>query len=106
MKKRTAAFAEAAKKAGFQKGKSGNPKGRPKNAKTIPDIFRELASAKQKGVDALTFTCKQIVALAKQGSVAHINIWFDRMEGKPVERVLKQQSTDEIVLNPRHADTD
>mgnify|MGYP006413165429 CR=1 FL=1 len=75
---------------GFMPGKSGNPKGRPKKKKCIPDILRQLTQAKTTdGTTKLTKMLSNIVENAIAGDQFSIQFVADRMEGKPAQ-VIKQ----------------
>lgn len=71
----------------FQKGQSGNPKGRPKRPFTFKYAIEQALRAK--GPDGLPFRrriARKLVELADQGSIDAIRILLDRIDGKVVER--------------------
>ena len=71
---------------GFVKGKSGNPKGRPKKAKCIPDILRSITSEKADGYETkLHQILNNVVNQAVKGDQWSIQFVADRMEGKPAQ---------------------
>ena len=79
----------------FKKGQSGNPKGRPKRAKCIPDILRKITAEKDKsGVTKLNLILNNVVNEAIKGDTWSIQFIADRMEGKPAQVI--QQTIDEI----------
>jgi hypothetical protein len=65
----------------FKKGRSGNPKGRPK----IPDIneaLAEILSDEKDGVNALKAVLMSLRARAIKGDVRAIEVLLDRTYGK------------------------
>ena len=79
----------------FKKGQSGNPKGRPKRAKCIPDILRKITSKKGKGGSTkLDLILNNVVDNAIKGDVWSIQFIADRMEGKPAQVI--QQTIEEL----------
>jgi len=72
----------------WKKGKSGNPKGRPKKGLAISDIFQDFLMEEdedQKANRLNVIMCKAY-DLAKEGSIAHTNFLADRGFGKPVQQ--------------------
>ena len=79
----------------FKKGQSGNPKGRPKRAKCIPDILRKITAEEDKsGVTKLNLILNNVVNEAIKGDTWSIQFIADRMEGKPAQVI--QQTIEEI----------
>lgn len=65
----------------FKKGRSGNPKGRPK----IPDIndaLAEILNDEKEGVNALKAVLMALRARAIKGDVRAIEVLLDRTYGK------------------------
>jgi len=108
------------KKHQFRKGQSGNPAGRPRIGKTIPDLLRwagkqrspEQLAAKMRAVYNLPpdmpLTVEQTTALvvyanAMKGSIQHIQFIADRTEGKVkdvldiTENAVKLRIVEEVV---------
>jgi len=80
---------------GFVKGKSGNPKGRPKKAKCIPDILRAITTEKADGYPTkLHKILNNVVNLAMEGDQWSIQFIADRMEGKPAQVI--NQTVEEL----------
>ena len=79
---------------GFEKGKSGNPNGRPKRGTAISDILNGLLE-KDNNREAML---QVAINLARQGSLPHLQFIADRTEGKAVERILKEKVKDVIKI--------
>ena len=74
----------------FTKGKSGNPKGRPKNRVSIPDILRligEEPAAAKSDKTKLEVVMRRVYQFAHEGKPWAVQFIADRTEGKAVERV-------------------
>ena len=78
----------------FKPGQSGNPNGRPKGVKSIPDILRKIGEedgtldGKSK-LDVIMYMVFQYALEGKQWAVQFI---ADRTEGKAVERFRDETS--------------
>ena len=73
---------------GFKPGQSGNPKGRPKKEKCIPDILNKLGDLIVETDEGNKITQREFVLLrvyskAMQGDQWSIQFIADRTEGKP-----------------------
>lgn len=77
---------------GFKKGKSGNPKGRPKSEWTWSGILREFADQELKGKTKKEWVAESLYNQAIKGNVVAIKEIGDRLEGKtlPSERPSEQ----------------
>ena len=79
----------------FKKGQSGNPKGRPKKDKCIPEILRKITAEKGNGgVTKLNLILNNVVNEAIKGDTWSIQFIADRMEGKPAQVI--QQTIEEL----------
>lgn len=70
----------------WQKGQSGNPKGRPK----LPNLKQAIADVlaeKKDGLQALDVVLKALRAKAMKGDVRAIEVLLDRAYGKALQRV-------------------
>lgn len=87
----------------FKKGKSGNPKGRPK----LPDLAEALEEVI--GADGVRDMLKAMLAKAKKGSEKATEIVLDRMYGKSKQSIdlnanVKGDVTIERHVNKRDED--
>lgn len=86
----------------FQKGQSGNPKGRPKVRGKLTDLLRESALKD----DAAT--AKRIIraweAKAKEGDINAIRLWMERLEGKVPDSVEPGSALEIIVRYANDSD--
>ena len=87
----------------FQKGVSGNPKGRPKKGRTFPDLLQkeleriklevDVNDGQKKKLNGKELLCRGLVRMALFSQDEHIKLQaidkiFDRMEGKPMQNLL------------------
>jgi len=74
----------------FAKGRSGNPRGRPKKGETLTDLLREKIETKKTIREKLTRKEKiieKLIALAEAGDLSALKYLFDRCDGRPVESI-------------------
>jgi len=71
----------------FEKGKSGNPKGRPPIKATLTEILRERVKSDVPGEKrkANIAIADKLIGLALSGDVTAIKYIYDRLDGKPVD---------------------
>jgi len=83
----------------FKPGQSGNPKGRPRGTKSIPDILRKIGKQPGKGGNTrLDDIMEKVYALAEKGMPWAVQFVADRMEGKPHQTT---HTTNETVAEVR-----
>ena len=72
----------------WKKGQSGNPNGRPKKDRCISDILSEqgldVTDGKQTNLQLIV---SKLYDKAKGGDLKAIDMIFDRLEGKPAQKV-------------------
>lgn len=67
----------------FEKGKSGNPNGRPKRGKALSDHIRAiLAEVGEDGISKGELFAQTVVRMSLEGHVGAMAIVLDRIEGK------------------------
>lgn len=76
----------------FKKGKSGNPKGRPKKGKALTDILIDVGAGKIKYIGGTKVERKEALAMvlwdkALNGDVNAAKYIYDRIDGKPIEKL-------------------
>ena len=69
----------------FQKGKSGNPAGRPKGARNMSTILRERLEAN--GGKSMEEIIDKAIDMAKSGDFKYFQQIYDRLEGKTPDRL-------------------
>lgn len=71
----------------FEKGQSGNPKGRPKGSKNLKTVLKELLSAQDsEGEWANPISKKLLQKAFNDGDYRALVEIIDRIEGKPMNR--------------------
>jgi hypothetical protein len=72
---------------GFKKGKSGNPKGRPKGVQSIPDILKKIGAEKGTvdGRTKLDVIMNKVYQFASEGKPWAVQFIADRTEGRAKE---------------------
>lgn len=93
----------------FKPGQSGNPKGRPKKAKCIPDLLRKIGDyqtpaelqksvieyfelPKDTCVSMAEAVCLKVYMKAMEGQSWAINFIADRTEGKPAQTIIQEET--------------
>jgi len=75
----------------FQPGQSGNPKGKPKGARSMSTILRELLETTiEVDGEKIPYSeaiIKKLIKRADKGNLIAIREIFDRMEGKAKQEV-------------------
>ena len=70
----------------WKPGKSGNPNGRPPNAKCLTDLLRrKLAKKDADGKPKMEVITDKVIALALFGERWAGELIYDRLEGKPAQ---------------------
>jgi hypothetical protein len=90
--------AEHLKKHQWQKGKSGNPNGRPKKDFALNDHIRSFANIEAKNKKTiLENVVASVYEEALQGNMTAVSFLADRILGKPQQAIsLKEESTEPI----------
>ena len=85
----------------FEKGKSGNPNGRPKKGESITDaLMTYLAEVKYGKGDGKRALAEKLFALAMDGDVSAIKYIMDSVDGAPRQIAeVKQENDIRIVLD-------
>ena len=88
----------------FEKGKSGNPSGRPKKKQCIPDILRKIGAEEieTKGgrMTKIEALMHMVYKRAVEGDQWAVNFIADRTEGKPVIKV--EGDNDKEIIIRKH----
>ena len=75
----------------FKAGVSGNPKGRPKNRHSIPDLLRRIGEeeidANGQKMSKIEAVCRLAFKRASEGHNWAMQFIADRTEGKPVQNM-------------------
>jgi hypothetical protein len=74
----------------WQRGSSGNPRGRPPSERALSTILRKLLRAPapgQEGMSAREALCLQLVTRALEGDMTAIRLVLEYTDGKPAQRV-------------------
>ena len=73
---------------GFMPGVSGNPNGRPKKSNCVSDLLRNKGDEVQEdGRTKLLAVIETLYERAGEGELKAIDMIFDRLEGKPAQKV-------------------
>jgi len=75
---------------GFKPGTSGNPAGRPKGSKSGSAVLKGMARQMldpKTGLSAIELICAKLLSQAMDGNLAAIEMFFNRIEGRPGTRV-------------------
>jgi len=73
---------------GFKPGVSGNPNGRPKKENCVSDLLRSKGDELQPdGKTKLQAVIDTLYDRANEGELKAIDMIFDRLEGKPAQKV-------------------
>jgi len=71
----------------FQKGRSGNPAGRPKKGQALTDLLRQRIEDKEAGVSRKEKIIEKLIGMAESGDIAAVKYIFDRLDGRPIEAI-------------------
>jgi hypothetical protein len=74
----------------WQRGSSGNPRGRPPSERALSTILRKLLRAPapgQEGMSAREALCLQLLTRALEGDMTAIRLVLEYTDGKPAQRV-------------------
>lgn len=71
----------------FQKGKSGNPNGRPKSEWSWSGVLREVAEQELKGKEKKQWIAESLFQQAVKGNVPAIKEFGDRIDGKAKQNI-------------------
>lgn len=72
----------------FKSGQSGNPNGRPKNAKSIPDFMRKIANEENgDGYTKLECIIRRVFDEALNGTRWAVEFIANRIEGRPFQAI-------------------
>jgi ribosomal protein L17 len=74
----------------YQKGQSGNPKGRPKKGETLTDLLREKIEKPKTPREKKArkeLIIEKLITLAEAGDLAALKYVFDRIDGRPKESI-------------------
>lgn len=74
----------------YQKGISGNPRGRPKRGETLTDLLREKIEVPKSPREKLIRKEKlieRLITLAEGGDLAALKYIFDRIDGLPRQSI-------------------
>jgi hypothetical protein len=79
---------------------SRNPKGRPKLGLCLTDKLRDIGEEINETTKRTHYEdlANMIWARARSGDVQFVNIIYDRTEGKAIDRVLTQQTDDDLII--------
>ena len=72
----------------FKPGQSGNPKGRPSNARYVSEALRELLAEGKTGKEAMVDALARNLAKRALRSSYDLNILLDRTEGKVTQPIV------------------
>ena len=77
----------------FKAGVSGNPKGRPKGSRSIPDILRKISDEEGTldGMDKLEVVMRKVFQYALEGKSWAVQFIAERMEGKAKEHIITEE---------------
>lgn len=77
----------------FSKGHTGNPKGRPKEPDGLVDMLMfRLNKETSKAI------ADRLIDLAKSGNLEAIKYLYDRVEGRPRQAVVQQQTAEPMLV--------
>lgn len=84
----------------FEKGKSGNPKGRKPLGKTLTEVLRRYGKTAPEGSDMTRneLLANELWQLALAGDITAIKYIYDRVDGKPQESIKHRGDADEPVV--------
>jgi hypothetical protein len=83
----------------FAPGQSGNPNGRPKRDKIWREaIIRALKRREQDDPQALERLANSFIRKVEEGDVSAIKEFGDRLDGKPAQAVIGDDSEDPITV--------
>jgi len=93
----------------WEKGQSGNPRGKPKGAKNLTTQLKEMLNIKIKVVDEFTgkekkkslaeIISQKLIKKAMNGDIKAIKEIIDRLEGKPAQSIDVNASVDSTIYN-------
>jgi hypothetical protein len=71
----------------WPKGKSGNPKGRPKKLPRLDDLLVDILGESKDDVTAIEAILKVLRSKAAKGDLKAIEMLLDRYYGKPIQSI-------------------
>jgi len=81
----------------WEKGQSGNPKGRPPKGSSFAEILRQVGEEEIQGMSKSEAISRKLWAEASKGEAWAIREIMDRMDGKPKQIV--DQTTRTVNVN-------
>ena len=88
----------------FEKGKSGNPNGRPTKKESLTEILKEIGEKERIDFNGKTIFWKEAISyklwnMALKGDKAAIVEIFNRIDGKPKEKIEHSGSFFDNIIN-------